>query len=172
MVGYDGSGIYKVWDGTKVIKTKDVVFDEKQVWRGRPANSPPHLSFVSATKTPQIPEIIVLEVELQEVHEALENDGGDNIDHSHMPPTLLEIESSSPSNLDTESMSPEFQTRQRLKLPTGFQYTAWLTTAFLLGHEVGVKDPSTYHEAMIGANAKEWKLGCDNEFYCLDVNNT
>ena len=31
MVGYDESGIYKVWDWTKVIKTKDVMFDETQV---------------------------------------------------------------------------------------------------------------------------------------------
>ncbi len=28
MVGYDGSGIYKVWNETKVIRTKDVLLDE------------------------------------------------------------------------------------------------------------------------------------------------
>lgn len=30
MVGYDGSGIYKFWDGAKVLRTKDVIFDESQ----------------------------------------------------------------------------------------------------------------------------------------------
>ena len=90
-----------------MIRTKDVVLDETQVWRGGPANSPPYLSSVPATKTPQIPEIIPLEVKLQGINEGLENDGGNNIDHSHMLPTLLETESSSPSNLDTESMTSE-----------------------------------------------------------------
>ncbi len=28
MVRYDGSGIYKVWNGAKVLQTKNVVFDE------------------------------------------------------------------------------------------------------------------------------------------------
>ena len=106
------------------------------------------------------------------MNEALENDGGDNIDHSHIPPTFLEIESSNPSNPDTEFVPRESRTRQRPKLPTGFEYTAWLTTAFLSGYEAGVQDSSTYHEAMSGANAKEWKLGCDDEFHSLDVNNT
>ena len=68
MVRYDRSGIYKVWDETNVIRTKDVVFDETQVWRGGPANSPPHLNFFPATKTPPISEIIPLEVELQGIN--------------------------------------------------------------------------------------------------------
>ena len=77
------------------------MFDETQVWRGGPANSPSHLNCDPATKTPQIPEIILLDVELQRVNEELKNDGGDNIDHLYMPPTSLETEISSPSNLDT-----------------------------------------------------------------------
>ena len=111
-------------------------------------------------------------MEFQGVNEALENDGGDNIDHSHMPPILLETESSSLSNLDTESILCKSRTRQQPKLPTGFEYAASLTTVFFSGYEAGVQDLSTYHEAMIGANTKELKLGCDDEFHSLDVNNT
>ncbi len=69
-------------------------------------------------------------------------------------------------------MPPEFRTRQRPKLLTDFEYTAWLTTAFLSEYEAGVQDSSKYNEAMISANAKEWKLGFDDEFHSLDVNNT
>ncbi len=89
-----------------------------------------------------------------------------------MPPTPLETENSSSSNLNTECMPRKSQTRERPKLPTGFEYTAWLKTVFLSEYEPGIQDPSGYHEAMIGANAKEWKLGCDDEFHSLDVNNT
>ncbi len=111
-------------------------------------------------------------MELHGVNEALENDRVDNIDHSYMLPTPLETESSSPSNLDMESMSREPQTRQQTRLTTRFEYTAWLTTAFLSEYEADVQDPSTHHEAMMGANAKEWKLCCDDELHSLDINNT
>ncbi|WP_375449352.1 reverse transcriptase domain-containing protein [uncultured Nostoc sp.] len=113
-----------------------------------------------------------LELELQRVNEALENDGGDGINHSHIPTTPAKSNLSNSNSLDTESVPRESRIRQQPKLPTGFEYTAWLTTAFLSGYEAGVQDPSTYHEAMTGINAKEWKLGCDDEFHSLDINNT
>ena len=52
-------------------------------------------------------------------------------------------------------MPPEFRTRQRPKLLTDFEYTAWFATAFLSEYKAGVQDPNKYHKAMIGANAKE-----------------
>ena len=67
-----------------MIKTTDVMFDETQVQKGGPVNLPPHFNSVLSTKTPQIPEIILFEVELQGVNDKLENDEGDNIDHSHI----------------------------------------------------------------------------------------
>ncbi len=118
------------------------MFNETYVWRERPANSRLCPKYVPATKTSQVPEIIPLEMELQGVIEVLENDEGDNIDHSHIPPTPLETENSHSSNLDTEFMPRKSGTRQRPKLLTGFEYTAWLTTAFLSGYKVSVLDPS------------------------------
>ena len=78
----------------------------------------------------------------QEVNLALENDGDDNIDHSHIPQILLETESLNWSNWVTESIPHESQTRQQPKLSTGFEYTAWLTTAFFSEYEACVQDPS------------------------------
>lgn len=179
MVGYDGSGIYRACDRSKIIRTKDVIFDETLTWIGQTANLPPsqpaiqqNSSLSVTTQTPQPIEELPLELELQGVNEALENDGGDGIDHSHIPPTPAESNISNSNSLDTESVPRESRIRQRPKLPTGFEYTAWLTTAFLSGYEAGVQDPSTYHEAMTGINAKEWKLGCDDKFHSLNVNNT
>ena len=111
MVGYDGSGIYRVWDETKVLRTKDVVFDETQAWIGGPTNSisgqlteQQNLRPVLPIEALQAPEVVPLEVELQGVNEALENDGGDIIDHSHISLTPLETESSDPNNLNMESV--------------------------------------------------------------------
>ena len=39
MVGYDGSGIYKIWDEAKILWIKDFVFDEAQPWTQRIANT-------------------------------------------------------------------------------------------------------------------------------------
>ncbi len=125
------------------------------------------------------------EVEWGAVNEALENDGGDGIDHSHRPqaPILFSLLSSpNPSSPtlsstsqhvpDTEFLPRDSRTRHRPKLPNCFEYIAWLATAFLSGYEAEVADPSTYHEAMTGPHSKEWKLGCDDEFHSLNVNNT
>ena len=94
MVGYDGNGIYRVWDGSKIIRTKDVIFDETLTWIGQTANLPPsqpaiqqNSSLSVITQTPKPIEELPLELELQGVNEELENDGGDGIDHSHIPPT-------------------------------------------------------------------------------------
>lgn len=61
----------------------------------------------------------------------LEKNGDDNIYHSYIPPTFLDTKNSNLSNLDTKFILYKSQTRQQTKLPPGFEYTAWLITAFL-----------------------------------------
>ncbi len=115
----------------------------------------------------QIPDI-PFEVGIRAVNEALENDGGDGIDNSHRPqapipfssfsspnPSSPTLSSTSQHAPDTEFLPRDSRTRHRPKLPNGFEYTAWLTTAFLSRYEAGVADPSTYHEAMTGPHSKE-----------------
>lgn len=73
------------------------------------------------------------EVEFGEVKE---NDGGDGIDHSQRPPipssTSPKVDTLHPNDPDIESLPRDSRTRHRPKLPTGFEYTAWLTTAFFI----------------------------------------
>ncbi len=132
----------------------------------------------------QIPDV-TFELELRAVNEALEKDGSDGIDHSHRPQAPIPFSPLSSPNLssptlsstsqhapDTEFLPRDSLTRHRPKFPNGFEYRAWLTTAFLSGYEAGVADLSTYHEAMTGPHSKKWKLGCNDEFHSLDANNT
>ena len=181
MVGYDGSGIYKVWDGAKVLRTKDDVFDEAQPWTQRIANTtsnPPATEpSLNACPIPLMPHANItsaqdantpFDVELRAVNEALENDGGDGIDHSHQPQAFIPLSpspesnfssptrsSTSPHESDIEYLPRDSRTRHRPKLSSGFEYTAWLTTAFLSRYEVRVADRNTFHEAMTGPHCKE-----------------
>ena len=121
--------------------------------------------------------------------EALENDGGDGFDHFHMP--INTSHANTNSSLTSLASTPDLtptpdqslisvsnatslqSTRHRVptKLPPAFEYTAWLTTAYLVGYDAGIPNPLSYSEAMSGCNATQWKLGCDDEFHSLDENN-
>lgn len=57
----DGSGIYKIWEGTNIIKIKDVVFNKRQVLIKRPANL---LYYCNNILSLQEPENELLEPEL------------------------------------------------------------------------------------------------------------
>lgn len=112
MIGYDRSGIYKIWDRTKVIRIKNVVFEKKQVSKEGLANLLPYYNNIPITKLLQEPEIVLLELKLQEITKVLKNDGDDNINYSYMPTTFLDTESSNLGNLHIESTSRKSQTCQ------------------------------------------------------------
>lgn len=88
------------------------MFDKKQALKKGPANLLPYYNNIFTTKLPQELEILPLELELQEATKALDNNGGDNIDHLHMLPTFLDTKSSNLGNLNIESISRKSQTRQ------------------------------------------------------------
>lgn len=50
IVKYNGSDIYKVWDETKVIRTKNVKFDKEQVLKREPTNLLSHCNNILITK--------------------------------------------------------------------------------------------------------------------------
>lgn len=88
------------------------MFEKKQVSKGGFANLLPYYNNIPITKLLQKPEIVLLELKLQEVTKVLENDGDDNIDYSYMPTTSLDTESSNLGNLDTECTSCKSRTYQ------------------------------------------------------------
>ena len=83
-VGYDSSGIYQLWNGHRVICSKDVIFDERPIQLSNaksllPSNGTvpqPKLSQSSGTCGP---------ISIKIFDKVLENDGGDRFDHSYMP---------------------------------------------------------------------------------------
>lgn len=196
LVGYDRSGISCLWNGHRVIRSKDVILDEK------PANllragllTPPRIISASlivptdsqvlepksqpkisqnSSDTIQFPEIPMLE----SLNEALENNGGDRLDHSHSLLQRSQADMDSPLSLLPSTLEPAPNTSSREfrpQIPTkppGFQHTAWVTMAYLAGYDAGVPDPPSYLEAMQRCNAAEWKLECDDKFHSLDENNT
>ena len=174
------------------------MFDEAQPWTQKivntTSNPPATEPSLNARPIPLIPHANItpaqdantpFDMELRAVNKALKNDGGDGIDHFHQPQAFIPLFPSPESNLssptrlsisphesDIEYLPRDSRTRHRPKLSSGFEYTAWLTTVFLSEYEARVADPNTYHEAMTGPHCKEWKHGCDNKFYSLDINNT
>lgn len=113
------------------------------------------------------------------LNEALENDGGESIDHSHTPLNVSQGKTSSPLSSMASTPEPVPNTPLReprhqipTKLPPRFQHIAWLIMAYLAGYDAGVSDLLSYSEAMNSSNAAQWKLSCDEEFQSLDKNNT
>lgn len=89
---------------------------------------------ISPMATAQVMEV-PFETELEAVNEALENDGGDGIDHSHRPQVTpgsatpsfnlsSPLPSSTSHELDTKFLSRDSRSRNRSTLPNGFEYTA------------------------------------------------
>lgn len=193
-VGCEGSGIYRLWDGKRVIRSKDVTFDESMEkpcvysWRNSAAAQVTTKTLVGGERGPEesTSETTISDDVLQdessddELPDLIEDDGGDVTTHPQSPPT---DESDEVTNQLTNELLgrltqepkrhyPQRENRRRPRLPHGQQYTAWLTTAYLSGYEEGVSDPISYAEAMRSPQASQWRLGTDNEFHSLNENNT
>ena len=191
LVRYDGSGIYCLWNGHRVIRSKDVIFDETPICLVTPPGITPPANISSKRSITPLPicntslrrsaEIMHFPVTLVSLNETLENDGGEGLDDSHAPP-YISRENTASSSLSSLGSTPDpvpgtpvlqkprYQTRS--KVPLGSQHTAWLIIAYLAGYNAGVPDLLSYSEALNGPNAAHWKLGCDDEFQSLDENNT
>ncbi len=188
-MGYDASGIYQLWNGHRVIHSKDVIFDQRPIQLSNAISLLPSNATIPQTESLQPPgsrDPISMEI----LDEALENDRGDRFDHSHMPinPSPANTDSSLTSLASTPDPTPtpdqslisvssakslrNIRHRVPTKLLPGFEHKAWLTTAHLAGYDAGIPDLLSYSEAMSGCNATQWKLGCDDEFHSLDENNT
>ena len=174
------------------------MFNEAQPWTQRIVNTtsnPPAIEpSLNACPIPLMSHTDIIpaqdtntpfDLELRAINEVLKNDGDDSINYSHQPQAFILLSPSTKSNFssptwsstslheeDIEYLLRDSYTRQQPKFSNGFEYIAWLRTAFLSGYKTGVADPDTYHEAMIGSYCKKWKHGCDDKFHSLDINNT
>ena len=156
-MGYDASGIYQLWNGHRVIRSKDVIFDERPIQLSNAISLLPSNAIIPQTKSLE-PSGSRDPISMQILDEALENDWGDGFDHSHMPinpshansnfsltslastpdPTLSPDQSLTPVSSATSLWNT--QHRVPTKLPPGFEHTAWLTIAYLAGYDAGIPD--------------------------------
>ena len=147
-VEYNASGIYQLWNGHKVICSKDVIFDEKPIQLSNAISLLPSNATIPQTESLQSSgrrDPISMKI----LDEALEKDKSDGFDHFHIPInpshantdfslTLL-ASTPDPTPTPNQSFTPVSSakslrnTRHRVptKLPPGFEHIAWLTTAYL-----------------------------------------
>lgn len=141
-VGYDRSAIYCLWNGHRIIRSKDVIFDETPIYLVTPPritltaditsllsiipSSVPHLNLGQSAERVYFP----FEMTMNSLNETLENDGGEGIDHLHTPLNISRRNTSSPLSSLASTPKPVPNTPLReprhqipTKLPPGFQHT-------------------------------------------------
>ncbi len=83
-MGYDASGIYQLWNGHRVIRSKDVIFDERPIQLSNAISLLSSNAIIRQTKSLE-PSGSCDPISMQILDEVLENDWSDGFDHSHMP---------------------------------------------------------------------------------------
>lgn len=97
-VGYDKSEIYSLWNGYRVIWSKDIIFDKISICLvispriTLPANTSSTklitLLSIYNTSLRHFAKSMYFLIKLHSLNEALKNDRGEGLDYSHTPPHI------------------------------------------------------------------------------------